>query len=97
MQYSGEENLKVMNNAKNYNAWLLKLITQAMPANTKNIIDFGAGDGFFAKSLTKQCRKQITCIEPAQNMCCFLQDFVVYDSLDNIEDNSQDLIFQIVY
>ena len=94
MQYSGEENLKVMNNAKNYNAWLQRLITQAMSANAKNIIDFGAGDGIFAKSLTKQ-NKQIICIEPAQNLHSCLQDFTVFASLDEVKDKSQDFIYSL--
>ena len=95
MQYSGEENLEVMNHAKNYNNWLCQHVVQAMPPNAKNIIDFGAGDGCFAKSLTKQNNKHITCIEPAQNMLSCLQDFVVYDNLDKIKDNSQDFIYSL--
>lgn len=95
MQYSGEENLKVMNYAKNYNNWLCQHVVQAMPANAKNIIDFGAGDGCFAQALRHKHNQQIICIEPAQNMHFYLKDFTVFKSLDEVENNSQDFIYSL--
>lgn len=70
MEYSGEENLNVMKLAKNYNNYLVKLITQSINDShvKKNVVDFGAGDGYFTSAVTKELKNQVISIEPADNM-----------------------------
>lgn len=50
--YSGVENLEVMNEARNYNEYLLRTVrSRARPGS--RILDFGAGGGQFAIPLSK--------------------------------------------
>jgi SAM-dependent methyltransferase len=48
--YSGTDNLEVMAEAKNYNAFLLHLVDKHI-AGAKHVVDFGAGIGAFAQPL----------------------------------------------
>lgn len=51
--YSGVDNLEVMAAAKNYNAFLVKLVTQTIPP-AGTVLDFGAGIGTFDDELREQ-------------------------------------------
>ena len=95
MQYSGEENLEVMQYADNYNNLLLKKIVNTMPSSANNIVDFGAGNGCFAKKISKQYNKHIICIEPAHNMHHHLKGFMLHNSLQDLSDKSQDFIYSL--
>jgi len=57
--YSGTDNLEVMAEAKNYNAFLLGLILQPIKP-TDLLLDFGAGIGTFA-ILLKGLGYQVVC------------------------------------
>jgi SAM-dependent methyltransferase len=62
--YSGTENLEVMIEAVNYNAFLVSLIRSEARAG-EAVIDFGAGIGTFAKVLAMDGH-MVQCIEPDQ-------------------------------
>lgn len=59
---SGTENLEVIAEAVNYNAYLLDLVDRAMP-RTGRVLDFGAGQGTFALPMRDRGRAMI-CVEP---------------------------------
>lgn len=63
-EYSGSENLEVMVEAVNYNAFLLSLIRSEARAG-EVIVDFGAGIGTFAKALAVDGHR-VQCVEPDQ-------------------------------
>lgn len=68
MDYIGEDNLVLMKLAENYNNSLVALIVKNKPAQAQDILDFGAGDGWFANAVETHLEKEIICIEPAVNM-----------------------------
>jgi len=47
--YTGIDNLEMMAEAKNYNAYLVRLITRDLK-KTRTLVDFGAGSGIYAKN-----------------------------------------------
>jgi len=61
-QYSGFDNLEAMLLARNYNQYLLHLISRFV-GNSRKIVDFGAGIGTFAMAMRNQ-GYSIDCIEP---------------------------------
>lgn len=91
--YSGIENLEVMREAKNYNRFLLSLITRRMRPDDK-IMDFGAGVGTFALPL-RQRDADIVCIEPDPRLNTHLREsgLRTHVSLREIADSSVDLIY----
>lgn len=64
-KYTGTDNLEVMTEALNYNAYLSELVGKYC-SNSKQIVDFGAGIGTFAMTLHEQ-GKQIIAVEPDAN------------------------------
>jgi SAM-dependent methyltransferase len=60
--YSGLDVLLAMEEAHNYNRWIEQWICSSLPTSSNDILDFGAGNGLFAKRLKKP-GAQITCIE----------------------------------
>ncbi|MFV1850346.1 MAG: class I SAM-dependent methyltransferase [Thalassospira sp.] len=60
--YTGKDNLDVMSFAKNYNNFLVSLVNTHAP-QSGDILDFGAGTGFFAERLAKDARS-VLCVEP---------------------------------
>lgn len=59
---AGTENLEVMAEAENYNAFLLDLVRRAAPEGCR-VLDFGAGSGTFAKPMAREGR-EVVCVEP---------------------------------
>ena len=60
-QYSGVDILEALESAHNYNDYLTRLIRES--TESKDLTDFGAGTGTFAKRLREEgCR--VLCIEP---------------------------------
>ena len=51
--YSGVENLEIMQEAENYNRYLLNTVLRHAPAGAR-VLDFGAGNGEFAVPLSAQ-------------------------------------------
>ncbi len=70
--YSGIENLEVMQDALNYNSYLLKIVRKHSPADGK-ILDFGAGGGQFAIPLAGS-GADITAVEPDNFLRQILQE-----------------------
>lgn len=60
--YTGIENLEVMAEARNYNAYLAGLIERHIPRGTR-VLDFGAGAGTFALPASRAGR-ELVCLEP---------------------------------
>lgn len=57
---TGTDNLEAMEEARNYNAYLLSL---AQRAGDGLVLDFGAGHGTFARAMAAD-RRAVVCIEP---------------------------------
>jgi hypothetical protein len=64
--YTGLENLEVMAEAKNYNAFLLGLAVSCA-RKADQIVDFGAGTGTFARPMNR-LGYSIICVEPDENL-----------------------------
>ena len=93
MEYQGEENLNVMKMAVNYNKWLINLVCKT--ANEKKtILDFGSGDAFFAKSIASKLKKDVMCVEPAENLYKYYPN-APYKSLDECASSSIDFIYSL--
>ena len=95
MDYVGADNLEAMKQAKNYNSWLVEKVIENMPAKAERIIDFGAGNGSFAKEVEKQSNKKVVCVEPAENMQEHLQGLEKAKSLESLADNEADFIYSL--
>ncbi len=95
MDYVGADNLEAMKQAKNYNSWLVEKVIENMPAKAEKIIDFGAGNGSFAKEVEKQSNKKVVCVEPAENMQEHLLGLEKVKSLEFLADNEADFIYSL--
>lgn len=93
MKYEGEENLNIMKWATNYNKWLVDMICSSAK-DKDNILDFGSGDGFFAKSVSQQQNKEVICIEPADNLHKYYEK-EPYRSLAECRNYSIDCIYSL--
>ena len=60
--YSGTDNLEAMAAARNYNAFLVRTLARHLRGR-KEILDFGAGIGYFAGKM-REIGFSMTCIEP---------------------------------
>lgn len=91
--YSGVENLEVMREAKNYNRFLLSLITSQLHPGDK-VLDFGAGSGTFALPL-QQRGIDIVCVEPDPllNGRLAQSGMRTHAGIDGITDVSIDLAY----
>lgn len=94
--YSGISNLEAMQGAVKYNSHLADLITSSIENDDKNLLDFGAGNGTFAKILRDQDFK-IECVEQDQELIEALQreKFVVHDSLVQIDASSRTFVYSL--
>ena len=94
-EYSGTENLEVMVEAVNYNAFLVSLIRSEARAGDA-VLDFGAGIGTFAKALASDGH-QVQCIEPDQRQRERIQasGLPAYAALNGIADASVDLLYSL--
>ena len=70
-QYVGADNLEVMRLAVNYNRNLLSILRRTA-CSASRVLDFGAGLGMFARSLSGEGR-EVLCIEPDDYMCAELR------------------------
>lgn len=96
MGYEGEYNLEVMEEAVNYNDYLLKGLQNNIHPEMTAVLDFGAGNGLFARKVqAANPAVQVTAVEPAENLHPFYADGRVklVFSLDDVTDGSQDLIY----
>jgi SAM-dependent methyltransferase len=93
--YSGVENLEVMQEAHNYNRYLLNLVISE-GRGVPSALDFGAGIGTFASALRKYGTRVI-CIEPDLPLRQRLlgEQFEAYSSLDPIPEKSVPYIYSL--
>lgn len=92
MRYLGEDYLLALEEAKNYNAFIVAWISKFLRAEDSRVIDFGAGTGLLAHLLEKRTGKRVQCLEPAENMKLHLPPDTL-DSLDHVADESVDFIY----
>ncbi|MBL8266851.1 class I SAM-dependent methyltransferase [Steroidobacter sp.] len=93
--YTGVDNLEVMQEAVNYNRYLLDTVRKHAPAGAR-VLDFGAGGGQFAAPLSKQ-GLDITALEPDQLLQQRLraQGLRVVGSTEELSDASLDYIYTL--
>lgn len=93
-QYSGVYLLQALESAHNYTDYLIGLIRRA--ANSKDLIDFGAGIGTFSTRL-RDAGYDVVCIEPdlAQRQKLLEQGFKAFPDIASVPDESASFIFSL--
>jgi len=93
--YTGIDNLEVMREAKNYNAYLHSIIDAQIRPQDK-VVDFGAGSGTFAIPLVRR-GVDIVCVEQDPQLKEILReaDTPVVSSLDEISMASVDFVYSL--
>jgi SAM-dependent methyltransferase len=93
--YRGTENLAVLAEAVNYNAFLRDLVMK-FRAQARRVVDFGAGIGTFAAMLRAR-GVNVTCVEPdaAQRALIRREGLEAVASLDEMPDASIDYIYSL--
>jgi SAM-dependent methyltransferase len=91
----GSENLEVMAEARNYNAFLVQKVRNAM-AGRHRILDFGAGRGTFALPL-REHGHEVVCVEPEPTLRLLLDEFGLqaYLTLEEVPLKGLDGIYTI--
>ena len=94
-EYSGTENLELMVEAVNYNAFLVSLIRNEARAG-ETVLDFGAGIGTFANALALNGHN-VQCIEPDQRQRerILQAGLIAYEDIRNVSDQSVDLLYSL--
>jgi len=93
-QYSGVDILEALESADNYNDYLTRLIRQS--SESKDLIDFGAGTGTFAKRLREEGYR-VLCIEPdfSQRERLIKEGFEARPDIDSFPDESLPFLFSL--
>ena len=93
--YTGIDNLEVMREAKNYNAFLHSIIDAQIRPHDR-VVDFGAGSGTFAIPLLER-GVDIICIEPDLRLRQHLQraKAPVVATVDEIATASVDVVYSL--
>lgn len=93
--YTGVDNLEVMQEAVNYNRYLLDTVRKYAPAGAR-VLDFGAGSGQFAEPLAAH-GLNITALEPDQLLQQRLRarGLRVVGSTEELPDASFDYIYTL--
>lgn len=60
--YTGIDNLEVMEDAVNYNRFLLGAVRESIPSGCREVLEFGAGTGTFARALAAE-GYTVACVE----------------------------------
>lgn len=94
-RYSGLENLEVMQEAKNYNRYLLDLVLRHVIPGFR-ILDFGAGSGEFALPVSARGH-DITAVEPDTELQAILtaKQLRVIGTVDQMPENSFDYVYTL--
>lgn len=94
-EYAGTENLEVMDDAVNYNAYLSRMV-RACALPTDRILDFGAGIGTFSIPLINE-GFDVSCVEvdPGQLRRITDNGIVGFSDLRTVPDESYDYIFTL--
>ncbi|MBF0441380.1 MAG: class I SAM-dependent methyltransferase [Oligoflexales bacterium] len=93
--YTGRDNLAIMEKAVNYNGFLLNQLCRHVKKDDR-ILDFGSGNGMFARSLAQKGYR-IHCIEPDKEQASIVSScgLSVSSSLSDIEDSSISFIYSL--
>lgn len=93
--YTGADNLEVMREARNYNAFLTSLIERYAP-QTGRVLDFGAGAGTFARAVRGSGRT-VLCVEvdPAQAAALTGEGFDTTLSSADLPEQSVDFLYSL--
>lgn len=94
-EYVGIDNLEIMEQAKNYNAFLERLVLQII-GDSSTVIDFGAGIGTFARRLRERGLSPIA-VEPDAAMLGQLRadGFVAIERVGQLEPESVDAAYTL--
>lgn len=94
-EYSGLDNLEVMAGARNYNAFLQRLVSGHLDRRDE-ILDFGAGIGELARPLAENGYR-VFCVEPDARLRARLTSLGLFAaaSLDAIPDLRFDVIYTV--
>ncbi len=95
IEYGGRDNLEVMQEAKNYNRFLLDLVLAAA-RHDELLVDFGAGSGTFSLPVAA-AGYRVICVETDPVLFANLAErgLEVVSSLDLLEDNSVDYLYSL--
>jgi SAM-dependent methyltransferase len=93
--YEGAHVLELLEDAKNYNTYLVNLL-EASSKPGDRVLDFGAGIGTFAKILSDNGR-DVICVEPdvLQNAVLQEKGLSAHKDLAEIPENQLDLIYSL--
>jgi SAM-dependent methyltransferase len=93
--YSGSDNLMLMEEAVNYKFYLKNQV-MAYARKGDYIVDFGAGIGTFAQQMCLE-GFHVLCIEPDQRQKSILETsgLTVYEDIDQINDESVDYLYAL--
>lgn len=94
-QYSGTDNLEVMEEAVNYNAFVARLVTDAARPGER-LLDFGAGTGTFAQRV-RDAGWSPVCVEADADLCGRLraQGFQTHASLAAVPPQGIDYAYSL--
>jgi hypothetical protein len=91
--YSGSDVLEFLQEAKNYNQSLIRLISRYFKSGTA--LDFGAGIGTFTQLLQNQnCRIECVELDDQQRLLLIKTGYQTFKSLDDIQ-GSYDFIYSL--
>lgn len=93
--YTGVDNLEVMQEAVNYNRYLLDIVRTHAPARAR-VLDFGAGGGQFAAPLS-ELGMNVTALEPDRLLQQRLRakGLRAVGSIDEVPDASLDYVYTL--
>lgn len=95
VEYTGRDNLELMREAKNYNAYLLQLICSSAQQGD-SVVDFGAGNGTFSCPLAS-AGYTVICVEtdPVLGAGLEKRGLRVLSDFEQAEDGSVDYIYSL--
>lgn len=92
--YSGRQNLEAMEEARNYNNYLLNLVLRH--SSPGRVLDFGAGTGTFAKRMVT-AGFDLLCVEPSPDLRSELEanGFTVVADVADVPTGSVDFVYTL--
>ena len=95
-EYTGVRVLEAMEEARNYNAYLTRVVLDARPSADARILDFGSGLGTYA-DMFKARGIVVDCLEPDEGMRDGLakKGYSTVTDAEELADGSYDLIYAL--